>query len=211
MVAVGVFGTACDPARRNHSMLTVGVVAIQGAVSEHVTALEKSSKDLDCKIVTIKRAGIVPHCDGLIIPGGESTTISRIMRFEGIDKEILENKGIPMMGTCAGLIIMSDYKNERVEGLGLIDMQVKRNAFGRQAESFQVPLTVTVFDSPFDGIFIRAPAITQVGDATDVLAHFEKYGVAAQQGNKLALAFHPELGNDLRFHEYFLRLFDFDR
>jgi 5'-phosphate synthase pdxT subunit len=192
-------------------MLTIGVVAIQGAVSEHIAALEKSSKDLDCKIVTIKRAGIVPHCDGLIIPGGESTTISRILRFEGIDKEILENKGIPMMGTCAGLIIMSDYKNERVEGLGLIDMQVKRNAFGRQAESFQVPLTVTVFDSPFDGIFIRAPAITHIGDATDVLARFEKYGVAAQQGNKLALAFHPELGNDLRFHEYFLRLFDFDR
>ncbi|MGD0327557.1 MAG: pyridoxal 5'-phosphate synthase glutaminase subunit PdxT [Halobacteriota archaeon] len=192
-------------------MLTIGVIAIQGAVSEHIAALEKSSKDLDCKIVTIKRAGIVPHCDGLIIPGGESTTISRILRFEGIDKEIFENRGIPMMGTCAGLIIMSDYKNERVEGLGLIDMQVKRNAFGRQAESFQVPLTVTVFNSPFDGIFIRAPAITQVGDATDVLARFEKYGVAVQQGNKLALAFHPELGNDLRFHEYFLRLFDFDR
>jgi len=192
-------------------MLTIGVIAIQGAVSEHIAALEKSSKDLDCKIVTIKRAGIVPHCDGLIIPGGESTTISRILRFEGIDKELLENKGIPMMGTCAGLIIMSDYKNERVEGLGLIDMQVKRNAFGRQAESFQVPLTVKVFNSPFDGIFIRAPAITQVGDATDVLARLEKYGVAVQQGNKLALAFHPELGNDLRFHEYFLRLFDFDR
>ncbi|HYC20258.1 MAG TPA: pyridoxal 5'-phosphate synthase glutaminase subunit PdxT [Candidatus Bathyarchaeia archaeon] len=192
-------------------MLTIGVVAIQGAVSEHIAALEKSSKDLDCKIVTIKRAGIVPHCDGLIIPGGESTTISRILRFEGIDKEILENKSIPMMGTCAGLIIMSDYKNQRVEGLGLIDMQVKRNAFGRQAESFQVPLTVTFFNSPFDGIFIRAPAITQVGDATHVLARFEKYGVAVQQGNKLALAFHPELGNDLRFHRYFLRLFDFDK
>jgi len=164
---------------------------------------------LDCKIVTIKRAGIVPHCDGLIIPGGESTTISRILHFEGIDKEILENKGIPMMGTCAGLIIMSHYKNEHVEGLGLIDMQVKRNAFGGQAESFEVPLTVTVFNSPFDGIFIRAPAITQVGDATDVLARFENYGVAVQQGNKLALAFHPELGNDLRFHDYFLRLLDF--
>ncbi len=189
-------------------MLTIGVVAIQGAVSEHITALEKSSKDLDCKIVTIKRAGVVPQCDGLIIPGGESTTISRILRFEGIDKEILENKGIPMMGTCAGLIIMSDYKNEHVEGLGLIDVQVTRNAFGRQAESFQVPLTVTVFNSPFDGIFIRAPAITQAGDATDILARFEKYGVAAQQGNKLALAFHPELANDLRFHEYFLRLLD---
>jgi len=189
-------------------MLTIGVVAIQGAVSEHVMALEKSSKDLHCKIVTIKRAGVVPNCDGLVIPGGESTTISRILRFEGIDKEIRENRSIPMMGTCAGLIILSNYKNEHVEGLGLIDMQIKRNAFGRQAESFQVPLTVSVFNSPFDGIFIRAPAITQVGDATDILARFEKYGVAAQQGNKLALAFHPELSNDLRFHEYFLRLLD---
>ena len=188
-------------------MLTIGVVAIQGAVSEHVTALEKSSKDLDCKIVTIKRKGIVPHCNGLIIPGGESTTISRILHFEGIDKEILENKEMPVMGTCAGLIIMSNYKNESVEGLGLIDMQVKRNAFGRQAESFQVPLNVTVFNSSFDGIFIRAPAITQVGDATEVLARVENYGVAAQQGNKLALAFHPELGNDLRFHQHFLRFF----
>ena len=190
-------------------MLTIGVVAIQGAVSEHITALEKSSKDFDCKIVTIKRKGIVPHCDGLIIPGGESTTISRILHLEGIDKEILGNKEIPMMGTCAGLIIMSNYKNEHVDGLGLIDMQVKRNAFGGQAESFQVPLTVTVFNSPFDGIFIRAPAITQVGDATNVLARVERYGVAAQQGNRLALAFHPELGNDLRFHEYFLKLLDF--
>jgi 5'-phosphate synthase pdxT subunit len=98
-----------------------------------------------------------------------------------------------------------------VDGLGLIDMQVKRNAFGGQAESFQVPLTVTVFNSPFDGIFIRAPAITQVGDATNVLARVERYGVAAQQGNRLALAFHPELGNDLRFHEYFLKLLDFHR
>jgi len=189
-------------------MLTIGVVAIQGAVSEHLIALKKSSKDLDCNIVTIKRKGIVPHCDGLIIPGGESTTISRILRFEGIDKEILANKEIPIMGTCAGLIIMSNYKNKYVEGLRLIDMQVKRNAFGRQAESFELPLTVTVFNSPFDGIFIRAPAITQVGSATDLLARVDKYGVAAQQGNKLALAFHPELGNDLRFHEYFLRLLD---
>ena len=118
-------------------MLTIGVVAIQGAVSEHITALEKSSKDLDCKIVTIKRAGIVPHCDGLIIPGGESTTISRILRFEGIDKEILENKGIPMMGTCAGLIIMSDYKNERVEGLGLIDIRSKETRLGGKRSLFR--------------------------------------------------------------------------
>jgi len=192
-------------------MSTIGVIAIQGAISEHVMALEKSCKDLNCKIVTIKRKGKVPHCDALIIPGGESTTISRILRVEGIDKEIVENDSIAMMGTCAGLIVLSNYKNEHVDGLELIDIEVKRNAFGRQAESFQVPLAVKGFDSAFEGIFIRAPAITHAGKATDILACFQNYGVAVQQGNKLALAFHPELSNDLRFHEYFLRLIDLRR
>ncbi len=185
-------------------MKRVGVLALQGDFAAHGAALARAGAEP----VYVREREQFGDIDGLVIPGGESTTISRILRFEGIDKEILENKGIPMMGTCAGLIIMSDYKNEHVEGLGLIDVQVTRNAFGRQAQSFQVPLTVTVFNSPFDGIFIRAPAITQAGDATDILARFEKYGVAAQQGNKLALAFHPELGNDLRFHKYFLRLLD---
>jgi len=189
-------------------MLTIGVIAIQGAVSEHVVALEKVSRGLNYKIETIKKKGVVPHCDGLVIPGGESTTISRLLRFEGIDKELLDNQHIPMMGTCAGLIILSDYQDEDVEGLGLMDMQVKRNAFGRQAESFELPIEVTVFDSPFDAIFIRAPAVKHVGKGIDILARFDDYGVAAQQGNKLALAFHPELSNDLRFHKYFLQLFD---
>ena len=189
-------------------MLTIGVIAIQGAVSEHVAALEKVSSGLNYKIETIKKKGIVPHCDGLVIPGGESTTISRLLRFEGIDKELLDNEHIPMLGTCAGLIILSNYQDKDVEGLGLMDMQVKRNAFGRQAESFELPLEVTVFDSPFDAIFIRAPAIKQVGNGIDILARVEDYGVAAQQGNKLALAFHPELSDDLRFHKYFLQLLD---
>ena len=192
----------------NHSMLTIGVIAIQGAVSEHVAALEKVSSGLNCEIVTIKKKGIVPRCDGLVIPGGESSTISRLLRFEGIDKEILKNQHIPVMGTCAGLIILSDYQDEDVGGLGLMDMQVKRNAFGRQAESFELPLEVTVFNAPFNAIFIRAPAIKQVGNGIDILARVEDYGVAAQQGNKLALAFHPELSSDLRFHKYFLQLLD---
>jgi pyridoxal 5'-phosphate synthase pdxT subunit len=189
-------------------MLTIGVIAIQGAVSEHISSLEKASRGLNCDIVRIKKEGIIQNCDGLVIPGGESTTISRLLRFEGLDKEILTNQHIPMMGTCAGLIILSNYQDEDVEGLGLMDMQVKRNAFGRQAESFELPLEIKVFDSPFNAIFIRAPAIEQVGNGVDVLARFKEYGVVAQQGNKLALSFHPELSDDLRFHKYFLQLLD---
>jgi 5'-phosphate synthase pdxT subunit len=187
-------------------MLTIGVIAIQGAVSEHIAALEKASRGLNCEIVRIKKSGIIQNCDGLVIPGGESTTISRLLRFEGLDKEIYKNQHIPMMGTCAGLIILSSYQDKDVQGLGLMDMQVKRNAFGRQAESFELPLEVKVFDSPFNAIFIRAPAIEQVGNGVDVLARFKEYGVVAQQGNKLALSFHPELSDDLRFHKYFLQL-----
>jgi 5'-phosphate synthase pdxT subunit len=190
-------------------MLTIGVIAIQGAVSEHVAALEKVSSGLNCKIVRIKKKGIVPQCDGLVIPGGESTTISRLLRFEGIDREILKNHHVPIMGTCAGLIILSDYQDADVDGLGLMDMQIKRNAFGRQAESFELQLEVKIFDSPFNAIFIRAPVIKQVGSDIDVLARINEYIVAAQQENKLALSFHPELSNDLRFHKYFLQLFDF--
>jgi 5'-phosphate synthase pdxT subunit len=189
-------------------MLTIGVIGIQGGISEHVAALQKASRDLKCEIVTIRKKGTVPRCDGLVIPGGESTTIFRLLRFEGIDKEILENKQIPMMGTCAGSIILSDSNEENIAGFKLMDMRVKRNAFGRQAESFEAPLKVTIFNSLFTGIFIRAPAIIKVGNDVDVLSRFRGYGVAAQQGNKLALAFHPELSEDLRFHEYFLRLVD---
>jgi 5'-phosphate synthase pdxT subunit len=189
-------------------VLTIGVIGIQGDISEHVVALQKASSDLKFEIVIIKKKGAVPRCDGLVIPGGESTTIFRLLRFEGIDKEILENKQIPMMGTCAGSVILSDSNEENIAGLKLMDMQVKRNAFGRQAESFEAPLKVTIFNSPFTGIFIRAPAIIQVGNDVDVLSRFGGYGVAAQQGNKLALAFHPELSEDLRFHEHFLHLVD---
>jgi 5'-phosphate synthase pdxT subunit len=190
-------------------MHTIGVISIQGDISEHVRALKKASCDLNCEIVTIKTKGIVPYCDGLVIPGGESTTISTLLRFEGIDREIVENKHIPMLGTCAGLIILSDSDDEDVTGLKLMDMRVKRNAFGRQTESFEVPLRVTIFDSPFEGIFIRAPAIIKVGNDVDILSRFNGYSVAAQQGNKLALAFHPELSDDVRFHEYFLQLVDY--
>ncbi len=187
-------------------MITVGILAIQGAISEHITALKRAKNGSKCSIVAIKREGIVSECDGLIIPGGESTTISRIMKGEGIDQEILDNADIPIMGTCAGLILLSRYQDAEVTGLKLMDIDVKRNAFGRQVDSFELPLQVTVFDSAFEGIFIRAPAITEVGVGVDVLSRIGHFVVAAQQKNKLGLAFHPELSNDVRFHSYFVDL-----
>ncbi len=192
-------------------MITIGVLAIQGDISEHIAALKKTKKGSQCNIVAIKKGGIVPECDGLIIPGGESTTISRIMTTEGIDQEILKNADMPIMGTCAGLIILSRYHDADVTGLKLMDINVKRNAFGRQSDSFELPLQVTIFDSAFNGIFIRAPVITEVGADVDVLSRIGRVVVAAQQKNKLGLAFHPELSNDIRFHSYFIDLVDTSR
>lgn len=189
-------------------MITIGVLAIQGAISEHVTALKRAKNGSQCNVVAIKKGGKVPECDGLIIPGGESTTISHIMEAEGIDQEILDNADMPIMGTCAGLIILSRYQDAEVAGLKLMDVDVKRNAFGRQVDSFEVPLKVTVFDSAFEGLFIRAPVITTVGAGVDVLSRVGPFVVAAQQKNKLGLAFHPELSSDVRFHRYFVDLID---
>ncbi len=187
-------------------MATIGVIAIQGAISEHIAALQRAQNGSQHNIVAIKKGGKVPECDGLIIPGGESTTISHIMRTEGIDQEIRDNADVPIMGTCAGLIVLSRYQDAEVVGLRLMDVDVKRNAFGRQAESFELPLHVTLFDSTFEGVFIRAPVITSVGRGVDVLSRVGSFIVAAQQKNKLGLAFHPELSNDYRFHSYFISL-----
>ncbi len=187
-------------------MTTIGVLAIQGAVSEHIKALNRAKNGSQCNVIPIKKSGIVPRCDGLIIPGGESSTISHIMRTEAIDQEILENADMPIMGTCAGLIILSRYHDAEVTGLKLMDVDVQRNAFGRQVDSFELPLQVTLFDSPFKGVFIRAPVITRVGPEVDVLSRVGSSVVAVQQKNKLGLAFHPELSNDSRFHRYFIEL-----
>jgi len=187
-------------------MSKIGVIAIQGDVSEHVNAVKRSTEGSICEIIKIKHKGAVSECDALIIPGGESTTISSLLYKEGIAEEILRKKEMPIMGTCAGLIILSSYSLDSVKSLQLMDTTVVRNAFGSQVDSFEVPLDVKGFNSKFNGIFIRAPAIINVGKGVDVLAKVNNYIVAAQQGNKLALAFHPELTDDLRFHSYFINM-----
>jgi 5'-phosphate synthase pdxT subunit len=197
-------------------MTKIGVIAIQGNVSEHVTALEKTLAERGERgeVVTIKHRGIVESCDALTIPGGESTTIGRLMQrermFEEIKTAVAEND-IPILGTCAGLVLLA---KEGVEDsvktgqplLGLMDVKVKRNAFGRQRESFEVSLPLSIFEEPFPAVFIRAPAIERTGANVEILATFDEHIVAAQQGNMLALSFHPELTEDRRIHHYFLDL-----
>lgn len=193
--------------------MKIGVIAIQGAVSEHVDALRRALKErgVEAEVVEIKHKGIVPECSGIVIPGGESTTLCRLLAREGIAEEIKEAaaKGVPILGTCAGLIVIAKEGDRQVEKtgqelLGIMDTRVNRNAFGRQRDSFETELEVFILDSPFTGVFIRAPGIVSCGPGVKVLSRLEGMIVAAEQGNVLALAFHPELTDDLRIHQYFL-------
>ncbi len=195
--------------------MKIGVIAIQGDVEEHVIALEKTLAEREEKgaVVKIKHWGIVGSCDAIVIPGGESTTIGRLMEREGILPELKEAAEArkPILGTCAGMVLLAKEGDEEVAKtgqplLGLMDVKVKRNAFGRQKESFEVPLKMSVFDELFHAVFIRAPAITQAAENVDVLATLEEYVVAAKQKNIIALSFHPELTEDRRIHHYFLDL-----
>ncbi len=196
--------------------MRIAVIGVQGAIEEHVVATKKALKRLgiDGEVVATRRHGIVSRSDAVIIPGGESTTISRLMFKDSIAKEVIElaEEGKPIMGTCAGLILLAKHGDEQVEKtktklLGLLDIWIKRNAFGRQRESFQVKLNIKNIGE-FEAVFIRAPAITKVGRGVDVLARFEDYIVAVQQNKILGLAFHPELTDDTRIHEYFISLID---
>jgi 5'-phosphate synthase pdxT subunit len=189
----------------------IGVIALQGNVDEHVDAL---ARVFNGNIVKIKHKSIVPSCDALIIPGGESTTLCRLAWSEGIAQEIIARarEGMPILGTCAGLILLATVGDEEVRKtgqklLGLMDTTVDRNAFGRQRESFESPLKLPfIKKGPFNAVFIRAPAIVSAGKNVEVLARLDDFIVAAREGNIVALAFHPELTDDTRVHEYFMEI-----
>jgi 5'-phosphate synthase pdxT subunit len=194
----------------------IGVIAIQGAVEEHVVALEKTLAERGERgeVITIKQRGLIESCDAIVIPGGESTTIGRLMQREHIIEEIktaVAEKDIPILGTCAGLVLLAKEGDEEVAKtgqplLGLMDVTVKRNAFGRQRESFEVSLPMSILEEPFHAVLIRAPAITRAAENVEVITTFDEHIVAAQQGNLLALSFHPELTEDRRIHHYFIDL-----
>ena len=186
--------------------LTAGVVAVQGDVSEHADAISRaaSAHGRSVEVRTIRSDGIVPECDLLAMPGGESTTISRLLHREGIDEEIRAHveAGKPLLATCAGLIVAArDARDHRVRTLGVLDVVVDRNAFGRQRDSFEAALPVAGLEEPFPAVFIRAPAIAEVGDDVEVLAEFDGRPVAVRQGPVLGTAFHPELTGDGRIHD----------
>ncbi|MFW6436051.1 MAG: pyridoxal 5'-phosphate synthase glutaminase subunit PdxT [Halococcoides sp.] len=183
--------------------LTAGVIAVQGDVSEHAAAIEAvaASQGRAVDVQEVRSGGIVPECDWLAIPGGESTTISRLLAREGIDEEIRAHveAGKPVLATCAGLIVLAHCADDRVDSLGLIDATVRRNAFGRQRDSFEAPLDVTGLEEPFHAVFIRAPVIESVG-AADVIARHDGRPVAVRDGSIVGTAFHPELTDDDRIH-----------
>lgn len=183
-----------------------GVVAVQGDVSEHAEAIRRAgdAHGRETEVVEIRQSGLVPDCDVLLLPGGESTTISRLVHREGIAPEIQEHvaAGKPVLATCAGLIVVSsDAQDQRVETLDLLDVSVRRNAFGRQKDSFEAPLPVEGLDEPFPSVFIRAPVIDSVGEDVEVLAEWDGDPVAVRQGPILGLSFHPELTEDSRLHD----------
>jgi len=191
--------------------LRAGVLAVQGDVSEHARAIERAAAahDESAEVVEIREAGLVPECDVLLLPGGESTTISRLVHREGIASEIAAHVDAdkPVLATCAGLIVAAtDAHDDRVDTLNLIDATVERNAFGRQKDSFEAPLDVAGFDEPFPAVFIRAPVIDYVGSDVEVLAAWDDRPVAIRDGPVVGTSFHPELTDDPRIHD--LAFFD---
>jgi 5'-phosphate synthase pdxT subunit len=193
--------------------LRAGVVAVQGDVSEHAEAVRRAGEahDRETEVVEIRDSGVVPECDLLLLPGGESTTISRLLHDEGIAEEIVAHveAGKPVLATCAGLIVAaSDAGDDRVETLDLVDATVERNAFGRQKDSFEAPIEVEGLDEPFPAVFIRAPVIADVGEEVEVLAEWDGRPVAIRDGPVVSSSFHPELTPDSRLHG--LALFETD-
>ncbi|MEK3718622.1 MULTISPECIES: pyridoxal 5'-phosphate synthase glutaminase subunit PdxT [unclassified Paenibacillus] len=182
--------------------MRIGVLALQGAVTEHIVSIEKTG----AQGLPIKRVEELDGVDGLIIPGGESTTIGKLMRKYGFIEAVREfaGQGKPIFGTCAGMIVLAKrIAGDEAGHLELMDITVARNAFGRQRESFECDLEVKGIAEPVRAVFIRAPLIDEVGPDVEVLTLYKDEIVTARQGNLLACSFHPELTDDYRLHQYF--------
>jgi len=194
---------ATAPARTG---LRIGVLALQGDVEEHFAAL----RALKAEPVRVKTAADLERVDGLIIPGGESTAVTTLLERFGLAKPLRERakNGMPVWGTCMGMIVMAEkIAGERQPTLGLLHIEVKRNAFGRQNESAEEPLEIEGLDGkPFPAVFIRAPWIESAWGGAHILAYVDGKGVMVWQNNLLGTSFHPELSDDLRVHKYFLEM-----
>ncbi len=187
------------------SPMKVGVLALQGAVREHLHMLEKAGAEA----VPVKKVEQLSELDGIVLPGGESTTMRKLMDkynfIEPLKQFAAKNK--PVFGTCAGLILMAnEIVGQDSAHLGFVHMKVERNAFGRQRESFETDLMMPGIADDFRAVFIRAPLIQEVGPEVTVLATYKDEIVAVREGQYLGAAFHPELTDDNRMHEYFLSM-----
>jgi 5'-phosphate synthase pdxT subunit len=191
---------------REDAVMKIGVLALQGAFVEHIRML----RELGLEAPEVRLAHEILGLNGLIIPGGESTAIGKLMASYGLLDPVRRfSKDHAVWGTCAGMILMAKDTGRNQAGLGIMDITVERNAFGRQIDSFEENLTVDVLrdghQRPFPGIFIRAPRLVAARGSARVIAYLaDGTAVAACQGRWLATAFHPELSNDLRFHQYFV-------
>ena len=188
-------------------MISVGDFALQGDVREHVAILA----DLGADAFAVRRPEELARCDGLVLPGGESTTMAKLAGIFGLLEPLRERVvgGLPVFGTCAGMILLADRILDGAPGqqtIGGIDVTVRRNAFGRQVDSFEEDLDVQGVEGPVHGVFIRAPWVEQVGPEVEVLAEAAGHPVAVRQGRLLATSFHPEVGGDGRVHRLFLDL-----
>lgn len=183
--------------------MKIGVLALQGAVAEHIRSLEAAGAEA----VAVKRIEELEELDGIVIPGGESTTIGKLIRKYGFLEALQEfsKQGKPLFGTCAGLIVLANKIDGQDDAhLQLMDMVVARNAFGRQRESFETDLPIKGIEEAIRAVFIRAPLIKEVGSNVEVLSVYNDEIVAARQGHLLACSFHPELTDDYRLHAYFV-------
>ncbi len=197
--------------------LQVGVLAIQGDVQENILSTKKALDDLgiDGTVTDVKTAEEVAKLDGIIIPGGESTTIGQLSLVNSslkVMKEKIEG-GMPVLGICAGLILLSKTADDRVVGktnqplLDLLDVKLERNSFGRQRESYEAEISMDSINIPrFRGVFIRAPSVSEVSSDVEVLAKYNEKIVAIKKGNIICTSFHPELTKDVSLHKYFVNL-----
>jgi 5'-phosphate synthase pdxT subunit len=192
--------------------MKIGVLALQGAFAEHISIL----RNLEVDTTPVRLPQQLVELDGLVIPGGESTTITRLLQSYDLMDNIsnLANSGLPILGTCAGMIVIArEISDSTVQPIGIMAIKVRRNAFGRQRESFENELSIPVLgEKPFPGVFIRAPIIEQANSNVEVIARLaDGKIVAARQGKLLACAFHPELTDDTRLHKYFLDIISEER
>jgi 5'-phosphate synthase pdxT subunit len=197
--------------------LTFGVLSIQGDVLENILSVKAAidALDIDATVNAVRTPDEISKVDALVIPGGESTTIGQLSKFNGslkILKEKIE-QGMPVLGICAGMVLLSNNANDKVVGkidqprLNILDIKLERNSFGRQRESFESDISLDSIGIPkFNGVFIRAPSISDVGSDVEILSKFNEKIIAVKKNNVIGVAFHPELTTDISLHKYFVNL-----